>query len=73
MIEVSMLDTVLTITFNNKAHNPPTLVTWVCADREAYDGALVRLAEMDWISGNGMTFVARGQLSLSDGSRNGRN
>lgn len=49
MIEVSMLDTVLTITFNNKAHNPPTLVTWVCADREAYDGALVRLTEMDWI------------------------
>lgn len=40
----------LTIVFHNNSCAPPTLVVWVCRNKEAMDKALERLKAMDHIS-----------------------
>ncbi len=49
MIEISPFNSVLTISFLNKSHEPRTPVVWVCVNRAAYDKALEKLAGQDWI------------------------
>lgn len=46
----TVLSTCLSIVFFNKSHAPPlTPIIHVCANREAYDKDLSRLAHSPWI------------------------
>lgn len=48
-IEVNNFQSVLTVTFLNKSFENPTPTTWVCANRDAYDRAVNKLANMPHI------------------------